>query len=123
MFSPVFLVSGDLFGALKSRLHDSNKNLIMATLSTLGALASAMGQPVEKASKVQSYTICHRFQIIHPFSKFTFHPSLHLNQMSHPHFFLKALDQVTNMNQNFLDMIRLSVLINSTVMHIYHIEG
>ncbi|KAL8467970.1 hypothetical protein ACS0TY_031278 [Phlomoides rotata] len=43
--------TGDLFGALRSRLHDSNKNLIMATLSTLGALASAMGQPVEKASK------------------------------------------------------------------------
>ncbi|KAL8487541.1 hypothetical protein ACS0TY_024009 [Phlomoides rotata] len=44
--------TGDLFGALRSRLHDSNKNLIMATLSTLGALASAMGKPVEKASKI-----------------------------------------------------------------------
>ncbi|KAG8385593.1 hypothetical protein BUALT_Bualt03G0061300 [Buddleja alternifolia] len=43
--------TGELFGALKSRLHDSNKNLIMATLSTLGALASAMGQAVEKSSK------------------------------------------------------------------------
>ncbi|GFQ07256.1 protein mor1 [Phtheirospermum japonicum] len=43
--------TGELFGALRSRLHDSNKNLIMATLTTIGALASAMGQPVEKSSK------------------------------------------------------------------------
>ncbi|KAK6149887.1 hypothetical protein DH2020_017412 [Rehmannia glutinosa] len=43
--------TGELFGALRSRLHDSNKNLIMATLSTIGSLASAMGQPVEKSSK------------------------------------------------------------------------
>ncbi|KAI3456298.1 hypothetical protein Pfo_012961 [Paulownia fortunei] len=43
--------TGELFGALRNRLHDSNKNLIMATLSTIGALASAMGQPVEKSSK------------------------------------------------------------------------
>ncbi|KAH6829059.1 ARM repeat superfamily protein [Perilla frutescens var. hirtella] len=43
--------TGDLFGALKGRLHDSNKNLIIATLSTIGALASAMGPPVEKSSK------------------------------------------------------------------------
>ncbi|KAL3643399.1 Protein MICROTUBULE ORGANIZATION 1 [Castilleja foliolosa] len=43
--------TGELFGALRSRLHDSNKNLIMSTLTTIGALASAMGQPVEKSSK------------------------------------------------------------------------
>ncbi|PIN16310.1 Microtubule-associated protein [Handroanthus impetiginosus] len=43
--------TGELFGALRSRLHDSNKNLIMATLTTIGALAFAMGQPVEKSSK------------------------------------------------------------------------
>ncbi|KAL3627734.1 Protein MICROTUBULE ORGANIZATION 1 [Castilleja foliolosa] len=43
--------TGDLFGALRSRLHDSNKNLIMTTLTTIGALASAMGPPVEKSSK------------------------------------------------------------------------
>ncbi|KAL2464827.1 Protein MOR1 [Forsythia ovata] len=43
--------TGELFGALKSRLHDSNKNLIMATLSTIGGLASAMGPAVEKSSK------------------------------------------------------------------------
>lgn len=42
----------ELFGALKGRLYDSNKNLIMATLATLGGLASAMGPPVEKCSKV-----------------------------------------------------------------------
>ncbi|XP_065029851.1 protein MOR1-like isoform X1 [Musa acuminata AAA Group] len=41
----------ELFGALKGRLYDSNKNLIMATLATLGGLASAMGPPVEKCSK------------------------------------------------------------------------
>ncbi|CAA3011554.1 MOR1 isoform X1 [Olea europaea subsp. europaea] len=41
----------ELFGALRNRLHDSNKNLIMATLSTIGGLASAMGPAVEKLSK------------------------------------------------------------------------
>ncbi|KAJ8510590.1 hypothetical protein OPV22_001024 [Ensete ventricosum] len=41
----------ELFGALRGRLYDSNKNLIMATLATLGVLASAMGPPVEKCSK------------------------------------------------------------------------
>lgn len=44
--------SGELFGALRGRLYDSNKNLIMATLSTIGAVASAMGPAVEKSSKV-----------------------------------------------------------------------
>ncbi|GMP72551.1 hypothetical protein CsSME_00030538 [Camellia sinensis var. sinensis] len=41
----------ELFGALRGRLYDSNKNLIMATLSTIGAVASAMGLAVEKSSK------------------------------------------------------------------------
>ncbi|KAK1368575.1 Microtubule organization protein [Heracleum sosnowskyi] len=41
----------ELFGALRGRLYDSNKNLIMATLSTIGGIASAMGSAVEKASK------------------------------------------------------------------------
>lgn len=41
----------ELFGALRGRLYDSNKNLIMATLSTIGGLAYAMGQAVEKSSK------------------------------------------------------------------------
>ena len=58
---PGYLALGDLFGALKGRLHDSNKNLIIATLSTIGALATAMGQPVEKSSKVLFYTISYRF--------------------------------------------------------------
>ncbi|KAL7231143.1 hypothetical protein ACSBR2_009419 [Camellia fascicularis] len=40
----------ELFGALRGRLYDSNKNLIMATLSTIGAVASAMGLAVEKSS-------------------------------------------------------------------------
>nr|GMD91866.1 protein MOR1 isoform X1 [Ipomoea batatas] len=43
--------TGELFGALRGRLYDSNKNLIMATLSTIGAVASAMGPAVEKSSK------------------------------------------------------------------------
>ncbi|KAJ1686606.1 hypothetical protein LUZ63_017996 [Rhynchospora breviuscula] len=41
----------DLFNALRGRLSDSNKNLVMATLSTIGALAAAMGPAVEKTSK------------------------------------------------------------------------
>ncbi|XAR66434.1 hypothetical protein NMG60_11012669 [Bertholletia excelsa] len=43
--------TAELFGALRGRLYDSNKNLIMATLSTVGAVASAMGPAVEKSSK------------------------------------------------------------------------
>ncbi|XP_073101212.1 protein MOR1-like [Elaeis guineensis] len=43
--------TGELFAALRGRLCDSNKNLVMATLSTIGGLASAMGPPVEKSSK------------------------------------------------------------------------
>ncbi|VFQ78444.1 unnamed protein product [Cuscuta campestris] len=43
--------TGDLFGALRARLYDSNKNIIMSTLSTIGAVASAMGPAVEKSSK------------------------------------------------------------------------
>ncbi|XP_015878689.2 protein MOR1 isoform X2 [Ziziphus jujuba] len=41
----------ELFGALKGRLYDSNKNLVMATLTTIGNVASAMGAAVEKSSK------------------------------------------------------------------------
>ncbi|XP_039050347.1 protein MOR1-like isoform X2 [Hibiscus syriacus] len=43
--------TGELFGALRGRLYDSNKNLVMATLTTIGNVASAMGPAVEKASK------------------------------------------------------------------------
>ncbi|MCD7457741.1 Protein MICROTUBULE ORGANIZATION 1 [Datura stramonium] len=43
--------TGELFGALRGRLYDSNKNLIMATLTTFGGVASAMGPAVEKSSK------------------------------------------------------------------------
>nr|GMD09039.1 Protein MOR1 [Ipomoea batatas] len=43
--------TGELFGALRGRLLDSNKNLVMATLSTFGSVASAMGPAVEKSSK------------------------------------------------------------------------
>ncbi|KAF3432700.1 hypothetical protein FNV43_RR23802 [Rhamnella rubrinervis] len=41
----------ELFGALKGRLYDSNKNLVMATLTTIGNVATAMGAAVEKSSK------------------------------------------------------------------------
>ncbi|CAL5344938.1 unnamed protein product [Camellia sinensis] len=41
----------ELFGALRGRLYDSNKNLVMAALSAVGAVASAMGPAVEKSSK------------------------------------------------------------------------
>jgi hypothetical protein len=50
--------AADLFTALRGRLNDSNKNLVMATLSTIGGLASAMGPSVEKSSKV-----CNQFYI------------------------------------------------------------
>ncbi|KAJ8426686.1 hypothetical protein Cgig2_018777 [Carnegiea gigantea] len=43
--------TGELFGALRGRLYDSNKKLVMEALSTIGSVASAMGPPVEKASK------------------------------------------------------------------------
>ncbi|KAK4347121.1 hypothetical protein RND71_033460 [Anisodus tanguticus] len=43
--------TGELFGALRGRLYDSNKNLVMATLSIFGGVASAMGPAVEKSSK------------------------------------------------------------------------
>lgn len=41
----------ELLAALKGRLYDSNKNLVMATLATIGGIASAMGPAVEKSSK------------------------------------------------------------------------
>lgn len=43
--------TGELFGALRGRLIDSNKNIVMAALTTIGNVASAMGLAVEKASK------------------------------------------------------------------------
>ncbi|GAB4831233.1 Protein MICROTUBULE ORGANIZATION 1 [Ancistrocladus abbreviatus] len=43
--------TGELFGALRGRLIDSNKKLAMEALSTIGGVASAMGLPVEKSSK------------------------------------------------------------------------
>eukprot|EP00249_Psilotum_nudum_P025077 c29367_g1_i8 orf=372-4385(+) len=43
--------TGELFVALKARLYDSNKNLVMMTVITLGNLASAMGPAIDKSSK------------------------------------------------------------------------
>lgn len=45
-------LSAELFGALRGRLSDSNKNLVMSTLTCVGNVATAMGPAVEKASKV-----------------------------------------------------------------------
>ena len=52
----VFFFSVELFGALRARLYDSNKNLIITTLTCISGLASAMGAAVEKSSKV--HLIC-----------------------------------------------------------------
>ncbi|GJY90809.1 protein MOR1 [Tanacetum coccineum] len=41
----------ELFGALRARLYDSNQNLIMATLTSISGLESAMGPAIEKSSK------------------------------------------------------------------------
>ncbi|XP_068640507.1 protein MOR1-like isoform X2 [Aristolochia californica] len=43
--------TGELFGSLRGRLYDSNKNLVMATLTTIGGIATAMGPAVDKSSK------------------------------------------------------------------------
>lgn len=45
-------IIAELLGALRGRLYDSNKNLVMAALTTVGGVASAMGPPIEKQSKV-----------------------------------------------------------------------
>lgn len=47
----------ELFGSLRGRLYDSNKNLVMATMSTIGGIASAMGPAVEKSSKVYMFNL------------------------------------------------------------------
>ncbi|GJW52539.1 protein MOR1 [Tanacetum coccineum] len=41
----------ELFGALGARLYDSNQNLIMATLTSISSLPSAMGPAIQKSSK------------------------------------------------------------------------
>lgn len=43
--------TGEMFTSLKGRLCDSNKNLVMMTLTTLGNLACAMGPAADKSSK------------------------------------------------------------------------
>ncbi|KAJ7970482.1 protein MOR1 [Quillaja saponaria] len=43
--------TAELLGALRGRLCDSNKNIVMATLTTIGNVASAMGLAVEKSGK------------------------------------------------------------------------
>ncbi|KAL2612993.1 hypothetical protein R1flu_024685 [Riccia fluitans] len=44
--------TGELIGALKGRLADSNKNLVIMTLATFGKIAQAMGPSFEKCFKV-----------------------------------------------------------------------
>ncbi|KAJ0670175.1 putative armadillo-like helical protein [Helianthus annuus] len=51
----------ELFGALRARLYDSNKNLITATLTSISALASAIGPGVEKANNVNRYVYLHLY--------------------------------------------------------------
>ncbi|CAI5527573.1 unnamed protein product, partial [Closterium sp. Naga37s-1] len=41
----------EVFGALKARLSDSNKNLIILAMNTIANLADAMGAPVDKQSR------------------------------------------------------------------------
>lgn len=43
--------TGELFVALRARLFDSNKNLVISTLTAIGNIATAMGPAVEKSSK------------------------------------------------------------------------
>ena len=43
---------GDLPGALKARLADSNKNLIITTLNIISSLAGAMGSGCSKFARV-----------------------------------------------------------------------
>ncbi|KAK9719768.1 hypothetical protein K7432_004569 [Basidiobolus ranarum] len=43
---------GDLPGALKGRLGDSNKNLVIMTLEILSTMSVAMGQPFEKPCRI-----------------------------------------------------------------------
>ena len=42
---------GDLFGALKGRMADSNRNLAAKTLCLLGDIATAMGPPFDKQAR------------------------------------------------------------------------
>lgn len=60
------LFAAELFGALKGRLSDSNKNLVMAALTSIGNVASAMGPAVEKSSKVIPYSIADLIKCIFP---------------------------------------------------------
>lgn len=52
----MIVLPGELFGALRGRLFDSNKNIVMATLTTISNVASAMGVAVEKSSKVSGFS-------------------------------------------------------------------
>lgn len=58
------MLLGELFGALRGRLYDSNKNIVMATLTTIGNVASAMGQAVEKSSKVSELCLAFVFSFL-----------------------------------------------------------
>lgn len=44
--------TGELFSALKGRLSDPNKNLILLAVTITANVASAMGPPADKSSKV-----------------------------------------------------------------------
>jgi hypothetical protein len=65
---------GELFAALKARLNDSNKNLVVSTLAVLGSLAAALGPGADKTNKVDAHESeifdricvsgCHRLGLI-----------------------------------------------------------
>jgi hypothetical protein len=59
----VLVTAVELFTALRGRLYDSNKNLVMATLSVIGGLATAMGLSVEKSSKVWNKPNCYLYTL------------------------------------------------------------
>ena len=50
---------GDLPGALKGRLADTNKNLVVTTLNILASIATAMGPAVKKYLPVLGSAIIH----------------------------------------------------------------
>jgi cytoskeleton-associated protein 5 len=47
----LFLQVGDLMPALKQRMTDSNKNLVIQALQLLGKLAKAMGRPIAREAR------------------------------------------------------------------------
>lgn len=49
---------GDLPGALKERLNDSNKNLVIQALDIMGNMAVATGKPFDKTARIIGPNVC-----------------------------------------------------------------